>query len=305
MSYATLDQARLEQTSNPTDFTSTTTDDQLIGNLRRMTSRIDRLIRPDWRFEPMKQTRYFAPYGYHVDVYTGKLLLEAPLLEASTVVDSDGTTLTAWDGVASTLSSADYRVEKRHETPFSSLLRLSGGDFAQWASPSTPAAQITVTGFWGLRRDYTRNGFVDSTDDVQDDGGISASVVAVTVTDADGDDTFGDSPRFSPGQLIRIDDEFLRVLAVDTTNNILTVRRGENGTTAATHALNATISTWYPDENIVRICARGAAFMQWKSGKYENATIDGAGVIVTPADLLAEVAGVMSTYPNYVIPRVV
>ncbi|NOG51994.1 MAG: hypothetical protein HND48_23070 [Chloroflexi bacterium] len=52
--------------------------------------------------------------------------------------------------------------------------------------------------------------------------------VTITLDDVDGADAWGDTPRVRIGHLIRIGDELLRVTAI--AGDMLTVRRGENGT---------------------------------------------------------------------------
>ena len=299
MSYATLAQTRLEQTTRPDEHTSTATDAHVVGNNRSMTERIDLLTPGDLGFEPYLQTQYYSFDGYEMHLSMGKLFLDAPLLEAVTVTDSDGTVLTEWDGTAGNLAAADFRVANRNETPYTALQRLSGGDKVLWNSPTSGASQITVEGYFGYRRRYTTDGWLDSTDALAA-AITSATALTFTVADADGADGFNITPRFSPGQLIRIDSEFMRVISVST--NTISVLRGQNGTTADTHLISTQIDTWYPDRNIVRICARGAAYMSFRAGRYDTATFDGVGTTAFPANMLKEVEEVLMQYPNLSIP---
>jgi len=145
--------------------------------------------------------------------------------------------------------------------------------------------KIYVTGTWGYHPDYD-NAF-DAVDTVQDNP-LSSSATSITVADADGADLWGFTPRFSPGNLIQIEDELVDVVAVNTTTNILTVRRGRNGTTAAAHVQTTPIRVYQVDERIQRIATRQATLLYARRGAYQVETLDGVGVITYPQDLLTE-----------------
>lgn len=101
--------------------------------------------------------------------------------------------------------------------------------------------EVKVTGLWGYHP-APEHAFRDSTDALT--SGVTAADTALTVSSTGGADAWGDTPRFSVGDLIRIDDELMRVTAV--TETALTVRRAENGTTAAAHATGAPIGVYIP-----------------------------------------------------------
>ena len=71
----------------------------------------------------------------------------------------------------------------------------------------------------------------------------------------------GFSPRFQVGHLLRIEDEYLRVTAVDRKTNTLTVLRGVQGTAAAAHAPGKTIETYTPPLPMRDLVARYAELM--------------------------------------------
>ena len=77
---------------------------------------------------------------------------------------------------------------------------------------------------------------------------MTVNATTITTSDVDGNDAAGLSPRFSVGSLLKIDSEMVEVIGMSTAQNKLTVARGVNGSTAATHALNTTIYTWRPDD---------------------------------------------------------
>lgn len=153
---------------------------------------------------------------------------------------------------------------------------------------------VKVTGTWGMNRDYD-NAWLKY-DDVTDGGGINATVTTITVADADGKDPFGDVPRFSAGQLIRVDDEYMDVLDTNATANTLTVLRGVNGTTAAAHANGADIDVYQVDHIVRRATARQAAMLVARRGAFQQEEFDGARVTSYPPDLLTELADIVMAY---------
>ena len=105
---------------------------------------------------------------------------------------------------------------------------------------------VKIVGVLGWHADYA-NAWEASGDSVQDATGLTASVTAITVADADGGDARGIAPRFSAGDLLRIDSEYLTVGSVNASLNTLTVQRAMNGSTAATHAKSTSIFKFRPD----------------------------------------------------------
>ncbi len=104
---------------------------------------------------------------------------------------------------------------------------------------------VRIAGVYGWHRGYA-SAWEDSQDTIQAE--ISASTTTVTVGNADGTNQMGLANRFEVGQLLRIDSEYLAVTAVNTATNVLTVVRGCNGTTAASHAASTRVDIWRPDD---------------------------------------------------------
>jgi hypothetical protein len=168
------------------------------------------------------------------------LLLQEDLLALTGLINGDGSSLS--------LSSTVILPGE---------LRLING--ACFVYESTPLNAIDVTGIWGWHDDWL-NAWRSSGDTVQNNP-LSATSTALTVADADGADAENEVPRFQVGQLLKIEDEYLRVLAVNTTTNVLTVLRGVNGTTAASHAQNVAISIYQPPHDAALVCLRLAAWL--------------------------------------------
>jgi hypothetical protein len=151
---------------------------------------------------------------------------------------------------------------------------------------------IKVTGIWGIHNNYS--GAWVKYDDLAAD--INASVTSLTVADSDGADPWGFTPRFSPGSFLRIGTEYILVTAVNNTTNVLTVRRGVNGSTAAAHSTNDDVEVWQVEEPIRRVCIRQSGLLYTRRASYQVETVEGAGTVSYPQDLLFELQGTLNGY---------
>jgi hypothetical protein len=142
------------------------------------------------------------------------------------------------------------------DTPIS-IIRLTGGTSFVW--DETPIRAIKVSGKWGYHNRWSQ-AWRDSADTVQNNP-LTSTASTVTVADADGADSEGDSPRFQVGHLIRVESEYLRVLAVNTSTNTLTVQRAAGGTTAAAHSQNTPIQVYQPPLDVVTLALRWAVWL--------------------------------------------
>jgi hypothetical protein len=170
-------------------------------------------------------------------------------------------------------------------------LRLTN-EGESWYSSESPPVFVKVTGTWGYHPDWA-NAW-DSVDTIQDAAGITASATTVTVVDADGEDLNNLTPRFSPGNLIAIGSEYMDVTKVAA--NVLTIRRGRNGTTAAAHANGAAISTFQVDDRIRRIASRQSGLFVARRGGWQVETLDGVGAITYPQDLMPELRNALAEF---------
>lgn len=225
--YATLAQIRAYLTASDTAM-ATADDDKLFQYLTWASRLIEQPAYAHRKFYPRQETRYYDYQSSARDHW-----LDDDLLELTTLT-VDGTTI----------SSDDYYLYPHNETPkYRISMDYGGGEIFTFSS--TPQKAISILGIWGYHDDWS-NAWVDSQDTVQNETEISASGTSLTVSDADGSDINGLTPRFSAGQLLKIESEYLAVTATDTSGNTLTVRRGVNGTTAAAHANGTTINVFKP-----------------------------------------------------------
>ncbi|MEZ4667902.1 MAG: hypothetical protein R3E39_08310 [Anaerolineae bacterium] len=193
-----------------------------------------------------------------------ELLLDDDLLELVSLTNGDGTAINLNDVIP-----------VPDEAPFS-FLRLTGSSAFIWSI--SPLQAVTVTGIWGWH-DRPADMWRDSGDTVQNNP-LSSSATTLTVTDADWADGEGQSPRFQVGHLLKIDSEYLRVTAVNTSTNILTVLRAVNGTTAASHTLNTPIYTYQPPAELNALALRWAA---WLYKEPDTAAFANAAAVLTDA----------------------
>lgn len=108
---------------------------------------------------------------------------------------------------------------------------------------------LKLTGIWAYA-DERSEAWENSQDAIKDDP-LAADSNTLTVTDIDGENLWGITPRIHAGQLLRIEDEFNEVTAaIAGETNTATIVRGRNGTTAAEHAKDKQIDIWRPPEPV-------------------------------------------------------
>jgi hypothetical protein len=239
-------------------------------------------------FVPERRTlTLYTPYGdgrVSSDGYS--LTLRRPLLEAVTISN----------GGAGAVAASGYHLESLHDlsdTPYSAAV-LEG---TRWANDSR-SSPVEIDGIWGYHTAYD-DAWWPSGDTVKTL--LSDTATSLEVDDASGPDTWGETPRFSPGQLLQIESaesavEWLEVMAVDTSNNVLTVRRGVNGSTAAEHAATTGIDTWQADPQAMRAIQRWTGLLFVRRGAYETVSFDGMAQVQFPTDVPDEVAKIARTF---------
>jgi len=150
----------------------------------------------------------------------------------------------------------------------------------QWPfDAETHEGAIAVTGEWAWH-DNPDLRWLDSNDTLQ--ANINASTNSVLVADADGTDYWLDSPRFSPGNLVKIDSEYMSVRAVSTDNGTLSVIRGQRGSTLVAHTSGATIYNWSGAQAAQDFVTRAAALQYKRRGEFIDTKVEGVTEIHWP-----------------------
>lgn len=220
----------------------TTEDLKLLRLLQTASAQIERLS--GRRFSPR-----LATLEHDVNVFqASELLLRDDLLALASVTNGDGQTIDP----AQILTIPDMG----GDTP-TAVLRLTGGAAFVWQE--TPLRAVRVRGVWGWHDRWSR-AWRDSGDSVQNNP-LSSGATSVSVSDSDGVDGEGELPRFQAGQMLQIEDEYLRVTGVNTTTNTLTVLRGVNGTTAAAHDQHSAIAIYQAPLDVQSLVVRWAAWL--------------------------------------------
>ncbi|MCY4463990.1 MAG: hypothetical protein OXE46_00465 [Chloroflexi bacterium] len=134
-----------------------------------------------------------------------------------------------------------------------SILQIQGGF----------TGALSIRGIWGWHDRWT-TAWRDSHDSLS--SAIDADAKTLGLADAAGIDATGASPRFKVGQLLRIADEYLRVIDIDSAGSQLTVLRGVNGSTASAHASGLGIDSYAPPPAIVDLCLRYAELLMRPGG---------------------------------------
>ncbi|MHC5061990.1 MAG: hypothetical protein ACYTFK_13000 [Planctomycetota bacterium] len=150
----------------------------------------------------------------------------------------------------------------------------------QWPfDASNREGAIKVSGEWAWHDDPAKR-WLDSNDSVQ--ATMNSSTNSVVVNDASGSDYWLDSPRFSPGQLVKIDSEYMSVRAVSTDNGTLSVMRAQRGTTAAGHGTLTTIYNWSGAQAAQDFVTRAAALQYRRRGEFIDTKVEGITEIHWP-----------------------
>lgn len=259
----------------------------LLRYIRMVSRRIDNDFaarRP--LFLPYTEARKFLVESDRINTTLGTFRLGQPLLTLSGV--TIGTT-------ALTVNTSVYAYPDADMSPVYDVRIADGyGTWYGYCNSDGAPVFVTATGVWGLHRDYA-NAWL-KVDDLAAD--INASATSLTVADADGTDDYGNAPRLSEGQIIRLDSECMIVLTVNTGTNTLTVQRGALGTTAAAHTTGADVEVFQVEEPIRHVVARQAAFIWARQGAYTTVQSDGISEVRYPPDLLAELRAVEQDYAN-------
>jgi hypothetical protein len=285
VAYCTLDDAKLELNTD-----ATSDDDKLQRYIRTASRRVDGIMRNRVPlFAPVTETRRITVSGHDISSANGTLSLGTNfLLDATTVTSAGGSVLTA-------STEWDY-YPTPGQTPYSTLRRISccGGWYDWCRSTCDPYYYVTIAGVWGYNTDYA-NAYLAI--DALNAAVASTTATEITLTNADGTDTYYSIPRLSVGSIIRVDTELMDIIRINYNTNKATVRRGILGTTAATHDNAAVVYVWQVEEPIRRGVARQAAFMNARRGRFDVVTGDGmGGTNRYPQDLLPELMGILDEY---------
>ena len=172
-------------------------------------------------FIPVTDTRYFdAP-----DSPRGALYLNDDLLEVTSISDDQGA-----------IDSSEYFLYPLNGVPKTRIELLHSNKF--WYFQDTRQKAITITGKWGYRDDYDDTGAT-----------LNGAITSTSVTSL----TASDGSLIEVGWSLLVDDE--QMFVTNVSSDMVTVQRGNNGTTAATHSDGATIYRYVPPPEVEEMTA--------------------------------------------------
>lgn len=287
--YTTFDKVKEELIGTNT-FAATTTPAQVYRYIRAVSRRIDTY---KFDFEPVYATKKFTATRQNVNSYDNVFTFRDYLLEVQSM-SSNGVNLIYGTDVLNYPDDNEYPIQQLR------IANPRSGPIHNWypyqnvANCGNVFETIVITGFWGMRTYYNTDGFIDSG---QTSPVMSATQTSIVTSGAWGADAYGATPLFSAGNLIRIDDELMDVVAADDTTKTLTLRRGIRGSIAATHTVGSTILLWYPEDDVVQEATRQAALLYSRRGAFQQTTISPDGVTVSyPSDLLASLRAMIQRF---------
>lgn len=182
--------------------------------------------------------------------------------------------LTLTNGNSDVISSGSYSLLNHNSTPYWAV-KLKASSGLAWF-PDTygdTEGAISLAGVWGYHERYSAAWLATGTTAEA----LDASETGVDVTDG---------TAFSVGQIARIDNELMYVSGIAT--NTLTVTRGANGSTAATHLTSATVKTWQVMElakQAVLEIANQAKARRFGQSLTNTETITPGGIVLSPRDI--------------------
>ena len=260
--YATLSDFKAYSTARGQTASTDTTDDAVIVDLLERASRYmdDKTHR---QFYPTVETRLFDLPS------DSELLLDEDLLSVTTLTN----------GGATVITTADYILRPNNTTPYY-MIKLKGDSSVDWEADADDDTEqvISVAGWWGYREKYSQRAW-------ESVGTLGAAITDTTTLAF----TMTAGHTVVVGQILKIDNEIYNVATVST-NTITPIKRGDNGSTAATHLNGATVYKWVPQEEVkgaVLEIANSAYQRRFGKTTGESATITAAGVVLTPRDIPA------------------
>ena len=268
--YATLAQFKDYWKSRGGTNATDTADDVVIDNLLETAS----------RFLDSKTGRYFYPRieSLVYDAPDGRTInLNADLQSIISFTNGDGTTI----------SSTEYNLLPRNYTP-KYALQLKQNSTIIWEPDSNGDYEgvISLTGFCAFHPFYSEAWKSGGTL-----GADIASTSAATFTMTAGH-------TLAIGQIIKIDNEIMIVSDVST-NTITPTKRGDNGSTAATHTNGTTVSIWQPMEearNAACEIANTAYRRRFGQSLSSTETVTAGGIVLSPRDVPALAEEFIKTY---------
>ena len=264
--YVSVNEFKNYATNRGQTATSDYVDDQVIEDLLEQTSRyIDE--QTSRTFYPRVETRYHSVPTEGND--RQKLYFDDDLLEIISVTNGDD----------NTIASTYYNLLPRNDYP-KYAIRLLDTASITWEPSSAGEYEyvIDIAALWGYHNQYSQRAWITGT---TLGSALNNSSTSATVTSA---------ALFSPGQIIRVDNELAFIKSVASSTSLTLEARGENGSTAAAHDNGSTVYIWQPMRTVrdaTMMIAHRAYSNRLGQASQGSVTVTAAGVVIRPEDVPA------------------
>ena len=234
-------------------------------------------------FYPRVETRSLSVPDDEDQNDTQILYVDDDLLEITTLTNGD----------SSVIAAASYHLLPKNQSPrYGIQLRNTASISWQTTSAGDPDFAITCLGYWGYHNDYAQHAWATGST-LNEVGGLNATDTTFTVTSG---------TNFSAGQIVKCESELMIISSIST-NDLTIIKRGDNGSTAATHVDTSTITIWIPIKEIKQAAyeviqaARLRRFGQSQSG---ITRVTAAGIVIMPQDITEMAQRVIDRYRKLV-----
>lgn len=242
---------------------------------------IEKIIKSSCRYIETKTWRTFYPRIKNrlYDAQPGNdLRFDDDLLEVLSFTNGD----------ASVITTADYVLDPANEYP-KWRLKLKDTSSLIWLPVTATNSYeqcLGMSAIWGYHYQYDQRAW-------ELVGTLGAAIATTAVLTA----TLTAGHTAETGQIWRIDNELLNG---NVAANVMTFqKRGDNGSTAATHLINAPVYAWSVQDDIKEAAIMLVSNLEKRRAgeTISSETIaTAAGVLITPRDVPAFVSDVISTY---------
>lgn len=212
-------------------------------------------------FYPRVETRsYNVPEGR-------ALKLDDDLLEVITLTNGDDTTI----------ASTEYNLVPKNFYPKYEIdIKPTSTSYWRLDSNTNSEFVLDVNGVWGFHDRYSTSAWKSA-------GTLGAAISdtsTLTVTMTAGH-------TVTTGRIYKVDNELFIPNSIST-NTLTLYQRGQNGSTAATHLINAVVYEWRPMKEIVKFCLEKARYdyaRRFGESPAFGATVTAAGVVLSPREM--------------------
>lgn len=212
--------------------------------------------------------RVFAP------VYATRLFDDTALLDSERL-DTDDDLLevkSVTNGDGQTMAADAYRLTPLNSYPKGFVRTIASK--TTWVYNGFETL-IQVAGFWGYHDQY--GSAWPSTGDLVTENPLTAAATTLAVASLTALNAYG-LPRYEVLGYLRLEDEIVQIIAL--TGSSLTVRRGANGTPAASHAQNTPIQGYWPMPE-AELAAKNLALWLYKTKQETGGSVQFAdGTVV-------------------------